>query len=76
MSNDYKSMLGLWNKLSEKEKNKFVRENVNSAMLNKGLVYYGYSKDKNKTNNDSLDRLKREIDKAISQRELPAIDFN
>ncbi len=73
-SNDYKSMIGLWNKLSLSEKKKFVREEVDPFKMGSGLVF---CKKVNSSRGDesNLEDLKREIDKAVCFRERPAIDF-
>lgn len=74
-SNDYKSMIGFWNKLSMAEKRQFVSEKVNPFEMGSGLVYCGKSSGSKNTRDEDLERLKREIDKAICYRERPAIDF-
>lgn len=61
-SNDYKSMVGLWKKLSIEERKKFVRDNVDKSMISNGLVYYGFSKGRD---NSFKDKLKKNIDKLI-----------
>lgn len=78
-SNDYKSMEGLWKKLSEEEKRKFVRENVDKSMISSGLVYLGVRKGNSKSVSDKsveLMRLEEHINKAIYFRERPAINFD
>lgn len=62
MSNDYKSLLGFWKKLSRVEKNKFIKEYIDNSMIERSV-------------DDSCEALEREIDKALYHRELPAIDF-
>ena len=61
-SNDYKSMVGLWKKLSIDERKKFVRENVDKSMISNGLVYYGFSKGRDSS---FKDKLRKNIDKLI-----------
>ena len=61
-SNDYKSMVGLWKKLSIEERKKFVRDNVDKSMISNCLVYYGFSKGRD---NSFKDKLKKNIDKLI-----------
>ena len=74
-SNDYKSMIGLWKKLSMAEKRRFVNEEVDPFKMGSGLVYCGKSGGGKNTEDEALEDLKREIDKAICYRERPAIDF-
>jgi len=67
-SNDYKSMLGFWKKLNYEEKKKFIVENVNERFVDNSKM--------NSSIDDELEKLKKEIDKAINHREMPPIDFS
>lgn len=64
-SNDYKSMIGFWKKLSEEERKEFVKNFAQGYVDINGK----------EVKDDSLTRLKEEIAKAIKFRERPAIDF-
>ena len=70
MSNDYKSMLGFWNKLTLLEKQKFITENISSSLTN-GVKTQEVSEEQVKQN-----RLRDEINLAMLKRNMEFASTN